>query len=147
MARVTSAVMVSALVRRVNQEGGSAAVLAKGDPSAGAILLLTYEKGRNPRFFERGIGPDGNGALIVAGPASIVDEGEVTDYWRRRRRSDSDLWVIELDIAGAERFAAETMGIDFKVTRREGAGLCNCVVPFACEASGYAVGGYARRPV
>jgi len=27
----------------------------------------------------------------------------------RRRRNDPDLWVVELDIAQAERFAAETM--------------------------------------
>jgi hypothetical protein len=102
--------MVSALVRRVNQEGGSAAVLARGDPNAGAILLLTYEKGMNPRFFERGVGPEGEPALLGSGPATIVGEGEVAAYWRRRRERDSDLWVIELDIAGAERFAAETMG-------------------------------------
>lgn len=109
-ARVTSAVLVSALVRRVNQEGGSAAVLAKGDPSAGAILLLTLEKGVNPRFFERGIGATGEPALLASGPAALGGESEATDYWLRRRSRDSDLWVVELDIAGAERFAAETMG-------------------------------------
>ena len=110
MARLTSAVLVSALVRRVNQEGGSAMVLARGDETAGAILLLTYERGTNPRFLERGIGPDGSPALLPSGPAEVADEGEVAAYWRRRRSRDSDLWVIELDIAGAERFAAETIG-------------------------------------
>ncbi|MBC9034585.1 DUF1491 family protein [Sphingomonas sp. JC676] len=111
MARLTSAVLVSALVRRVNQEGGSAMILARGDETAGAILLLTYERGANPRFLERGIGPEGSPALLPAGPAQIADEGEVTAYWQRRRSRDSDLWVVELDIAGAERFAAETIGI------------------------------------
>jgi hypothetical protein len=111
MARLTSAVLVSALVRRVNQEGGSAMVLARGDETAGAILLLTYERGANPRFLERGLGPDGSPALLPSGPAEIADEGEVTAYWQRRRSRDSDLWVVELDIAGAERFAAETIGI------------------------------------
>lgn len=110
-ARVTSAVMVSALVRRVNQEGGSAMILAKGDATAGAILLITYEKGTSPRFFERGIGPAGDAALVASGPAVIADESEVSGYWRRRRERDSDLWVVELDIAQAERFIAETMGI------------------------------------
>lgn len=110
MARVASAVLASALVRRVNQEGGSAAVLAKGDATAGGILLLTLERGVNPRFFERGLGPDGEPALLPSGPAVLADESEATAYWQRRRRSDSDLWVIELDIAQAERFAAETMG-------------------------------------
>jgi hypothetical protein len=110
IARVTSAIMVSALVRRVNQQGGSAMVLAKGDPTAGAILLITYEKAANPRFFERGIGPDGEAALVASGPSAIADESEVSAYWKRRRDRDSDLWVVELDIAQAERFIAETMG-------------------------------------
>lgn len=111
MARVTSAVMASALVRRVNQEGGSAVMLAKGDATAGGILLLTYERGRNPRFFERGVGPTGEPALLPSGPAELADDNAVSDYWQRRRSRDSDLWVIELDIAAAERFAAETMGL------------------------------------
>lgn len=110
-ARVTSAVMVSALVRRVNAEGGSAMVLAKGDATAGGILLLLLEKGANPRFVERGLGPGGEPALIASGPSVLEDDSVTTDYWNRRRKSDSDLWVIELDIAQAERFAAETMGI------------------------------------
>ena len=111
MARLTSAMLVSALVRRVNREGGSAMILAKGDQTAGAILLLAYDRGANPRFLERGIGPEGSPALVPSGPARLADEGEVTAYWQRRRSRDSDLWVVELDIASAERFAAETMGI------------------------------------
>jgi hypothetical protein len=112
MARLASAVLVSALIRRVHDAGGSAAVLARGDQTAGGILLITYEKGANPRFLERGVGPLGKPALLASGPAVIADESEVVDYWRRRRARDSDLWVVELDIAQAERFAAETMGIN-----------------------------------
>lgn len=112
IARLTSATLASALVRRVNQAGGSAMVLAKGDATAGAILLLLYQKGTNPRFVERGLGPKGDPALIAAGPAQFADERAVTAYWQRRRDFDGDLWVIELDIADAERFAAETFNID-----------------------------------
>lgn len=112
MARVTSALLVSALARRVHQAGGSAAVLARGDETAGGILLIACERGRDPRFLERGIGPEGKPALLPSGPASLADESEATAYWQRRRARDSDLWVVELDIAGAERFAAETMGLD-----------------------------------
>jgi hypothetical protein len=112
MARLASGVMVSALIRAAEQAGGSAMVLARGDATAGGILLLTIERGANPRFFERGLGPDGEPALIPAGPAQLADDSDTTEYWRRRRARDSDLWVIELDIASAERFAAETMGFD-----------------------------------
>jgi hypothetical protein len=109
--RLTSAVLVSALVRRTDQQGGGAMVLAKGDATAGGILVLTYHKGTNPRFFERGIGPAGVPALVASGPREITGEEEVSAYWRRRRASDPDLWVVELDIADAERFAAETMNL------------------------------------
>jgi len=111
MARLTSAMLVSALVRGADQRGGSAAVLAKGDATAGGILLVTYQKGTNPRLFERGLGAEGLPALIPAGPQDIANEQAVSDYWQRRRRFDGDLWVVELDIADAERFAAEMMNL------------------------------------
>ena len=99
--------MVNALVRRANAAGGFATVLAKGDSTAGAILVIAQHRGENPRALERGLGPDGNTALIAVGPAG--DSREMADYWARRRRNDRDLWVIELDIADSERFAAETI--------------------------------------
>jgi len=109
MARLAAGLLVNALVRRVNAAGGSAMVLARGDAEAGAILVLTLERGGQPSFFERGIGPDGEPALVRSGPAEFSDDNAVSDYWRRRRSRDSDLWVVELDIAEAERFAAETL--------------------------------------
>ena len=35
------------------------------------------------------------------------DEEAFRQSLARRRRSDPDLWIVELDIASAERFAAE----------------------------------------
>ncbi len=107
--RLASGLIVNALVRRVNAAGGSAMVLAKGHAEAGAILVLALERTANPRFFERGLGPEGKAALVVSGPSELANEAAVTDYWQRRRSRDPDLWVVELDIAGAERFAAETI--------------------------------------
>jgi hypothetical protein len=109
--RLASGTLVSALVRRAGQQGGSAMVLAKGDVTSGAILILAYERGRDPRFFERGIGPSGLAALISSGPSALGDEAEVTAYWKRRKARDPDLWVLELDIPEAERFTAETIAV------------------------------------
>jgi len=111
-ARLASGVLVSAVLRRVNDAGGIATMLARGDAQAGAILVLTLDHGCNPRLFERGLGPDGNTALIPVGPVTGGSAPEIATYWQRRRARDPDLWVIELDIAGAERFAAETLLAD-----------------------------------
>lgn len=108
MNRLTTTVRVSALVRRVHDAGGSAMILAKGDPTGGAVLLLLLDRGGNPRFYERGLGPDGHVAMIESGPRDAESDA-VTDYWQRRRSRDPDLWVVEVDVAAAERFAAETI--------------------------------------
>jgi hypothetical protein len=100
-------ILVSALLRRMNDTGGFAAVLAKGDAQAGSILLVTSATGTEYRILERGIGPDGRTGLIDSTPSD-----DVTAYWERRRRSDPDMWVLELVGADAERFAAETIITD-----------------------------------
>jgi hypothetical protein len=107
--RLPSGVLVSALLRRVNDAGGIGMVLARGDAQAGGILVLVQDRDGAPRFLERGLGPDGAARLIETGPQDAGDPRQSADYWQRRRTRDPDLWVIELDIAGAERFAAETI--------------------------------------
>jgi hypothetical protein len=102
--RLTSAMLVSALVRRVNDEGGAATVLSKGDVTAGAILLILMERGIVQSVRERVLGGDGLYAWTAVGPAEQSDRDA---YLRRRRERDSDLWLVELDIANAERFTAE----------------------------------------
>jgi len=84
-------------------------VLARGDGEAGGILVLTLDRGADPHFWERGLGPTGDSTLVAAGPAAFEDSRAVADYWQRRRSRDPDLWVVELDIADGQRFAAETM--------------------------------------
>jgi hypothetical protein len=106
-ARLASGALVNALVRRANAQGGFATVMAKGDSTAGAILIIAQDRGENARAWERGVGASGTTELIAVGPEG--DARAVTDYWMKRRHSDPDLWVVELDIAQAERFAAETI--------------------------------------
>ena len=101
--RLPSGLIVSALLRRVNDAGGMGMVLARGDSDAGAILAVSVEGGGS-RLLERGPGPDGKTILIDSTPADDIES-----YWRKRRARDPDLWVIEVDIAGAERFIVETI--------------------------------------
>ncbi len=97
--------LVSALIRRVGAEGGSAAVLAKGDATAGAILLICMEKGVVQSVRERLLDRKGAYVWTAVGPA---ERDAKSAYLERRRAHDPDMWLVELDIANAERFAADT---------------------------------------
>jgi hypothetical protein len=104
--RLATGVLVSAMLRRVNDAGGFGTVLAKGDPQAGAVLIVAIDRAET-RLLERGIRPNGRPGLIDSTPAD-----DLTAYWQRRRARDPDLWVIELDIPDSQRFAAESMALD-----------------------------------
>ena len=106
MTRLASSVLASALLRRAQQEGGFGAVLAKGDPTAGAIVVILAEKGRKACFLERLLQPDGSYSWQPS-RQEVENEQDFNSFLERRRKSDPDLWILELDIASAERFAAE----------------------------------------
>ena len=105
--RLASHVLVSALLRRADSEGGFGAVLAKGDREAGAITLILAEKGRKLRILERLLQADGSYLWQQIQTQATENEEELDNFLARRRKYDPDIWVIELDIASAERFAAE----------------------------------------
>jgi hypothetical protein len=109
-ARLASSVLVTALIRRAQDEGGFGAVLAKGDPGAGAIAVILAEKGRKACFLERMLRADGRYAWQESRQA-IESEEDFQRALERRRKVDPDLWILELDIASAERFAAEMNAI------------------------------------
>jgi len=104
--RLASSVLVGALVRRAEAEGGFAAVLAKGDPTSGTIAVVLAEKGRKACFLERMLQPDGRYAW-QASRQEVENDQEFNAFLDRRRKFDPDIWILELDIASAERFAAE----------------------------------------
>src|SRR4026207_909105 len=106
MARLTSAVVATALLRRAPDEGGFGAGLAKGGPTAGGIAVILAEKGRKACFLERLLEPNGTYSW-QASRQGFENEQEFNLFLERRRRNDPDLWILELDIASAERFAAE----------------------------------------
>lgn len=110
--RLTSRMLVDSLRRRVQGAGGFAAVLAHGDDTAGAILLICMEKGEVMKLLERTLDPGGNYRFTTCGPQDVASREDRDSYIRRRRAQDPDLWILELDIADAERFAAETTAID-----------------------------------
>lgn len=109
MPRLSSDMLVSALIRRVEAEGGHAMVLARGDRGAGAVIVLCAERGRVEKLLERTLDLEGRYIWTRCGPEDMQDFQQYQDYLDRRRRRDPDLWIVELDIAEAERFAVETI--------------------------------------
>ena len=107
-ARLSTSVLVGGLVRKAEAEGGFGAVLAKGDAEAGSVLVVLTERGANSRLYERVLQPDG----VYSWTQVVENEEEVPQFVARRRRYDPDLWVLELDIASQERFAAEMRELD-----------------------------------
>ncbi len=105
--RMPAHLLVSALVRRVQAAGGFAYVLQRGDADAGAILVECSDKGQRQMLLEQ--------ARDMAGRAHWremplhQDEAAHAEMLAKRRRADPDIWIIELDIADAGRFAAEIL--------------------------------------
>lgn len=106
-ARLQSSILVNALQRRAEQEGGFAAVLAKGDATAGAVLVILTERGRRIKILERLLEGGERYVWRDVGNEALANEEEFTKFLDRRRRFDPDIWLIELDVVSAERFAAE----------------------------------------
>jgi hypothetical protein len=110
-ARLTSATFVSALLRLAQQEGGFAAVVKRGDETAGAVLILLAERGQIVDVLERVLG--GEGRYVWASPLGAGhNAADIDRFLEKRRRFDPDSWLIELDTASAERFADEIRAID-----------------------------------
>lgn len=107
--RPASGLLVSALIRRVEAEGGSAMVIARGDAVAGAMLLLLADRGKLLRIAERVWKFEGGYQLETVGPRDPEEPGAAGDYIARRRKSDPDLWVVEIDHAQAERISGEVL--------------------------------------
>jgi hypothetical protein len=107
--RLTADMLVAALRKRIGSAGGFATIVHRGDETSGAILVLAHHNGRNPVALERQMGMDGGYAMVATGPQAAENIGQIEEYAARRRQRDPDLWVVEANVADAERFAAETI--------------------------------------
>ncbi|TIX49134.1 DUF1491 family protein [Alteraurantiacibacter aquimixticola] len=103
-ARLPAHIEVSGLLRAVQAEGGFATVLAKGERDAGTILVICCENGTNSRLYERMPQLDGTRKWTLSKTQDPENPMEFSEYCDRRKRQDSDVWLVELDIANAERF-------------------------------------------
>ena len=101
--RLPAKLEVAALVRAVQGDGGFASILHRGDPDRGTIILLIAQRGQPHAVVER---------RMTANFTYRWSEGGPPAHWRdwveSQSRNDPDCWLIELDVADAQRFIAET---------------------------------------
>ena len=86
---------------------GALVLLIAGQASASPVIVLAQPQVPQYAQVVAGVHAVRSGDEVV----DLADEAAVSAYWQRRRSFDSDLWVVELNIADAERFAAETMTV------------------------------------
>lgn len=104
--RLPAHIEVNGLIRAVQAAGGFATVLAKGERDAGTILIVTLQNGTNARLYERMPQLDGSRKFVLAREQDAEKPQEFNEYIAKRSAQDSDLWIVELDVANAERFVA-----------------------------------------
>lgn len=102
--RIPAGLEVSALLRQVQNEGGFATVLAKGEADAGTLMVVVSHNGAPPIAYERMPNSEGGRAWQATRKYDPDHPQAFGDYLARRKAQDNDLWIIELDIAAGERF-------------------------------------------
>ena len=102
--RLPAHVEISGLIRAVEGAGGFATVISKGERDAGSLLILSSERDKNARLWERMPQMDGSRAFTCTREEDTDNPSEFSEYLARRMGQDPDSWVVELDVANPERF-------------------------------------------
>lgn len=94
-ARLSTDLWVSAYLARLRAAAIPAFLTAKGDPTAGAVLVKVATLDGRASAFARAYGPDG--ARVWTPLAEAAPEAEVDAALARQRGFDPDVWVIEVE--------------------------------------------------
>lgn len=105
-ARLPARIEVAAIRRLAESMGGFATVLGRGERDAGAIAIVLHGRDRPSRLYERLPTIAGDRAFELTLEAPEGNPGQFEDRLRKRRASDPDLWLIEVDVPEWERFVA-----------------------------------------
>lgn len=85
-------------------------VLVRGDPDAGALLLVLTTRGVIQRITERVSSISEGFTWNMVNSGDSANSQSVARFIDRKKRFDPDLWIIELDIPNAEQFIVDSLG-------------------------------------
>ena len=94
MARLTTEFWVQAYIRRLALADIPAFVVAKGDVTAGAVLVKQAPLDGTATLFQRSYDLDGNRVWVTLAEGAKPDVDEAI---ARQRSFDPDIWVIEVE--------------------------------------------------
>lgn len=95
MARLAAGIWVSAYLQRLEALGIPAFVTAKGDKTAGAVIVKLATLDGQAQAFQRSFDlMTGDRAWVVLAEGG---EAEVDATLKRQRQFDPDLWIIEIE--------------------------------------------------
>lgn len=100
--RVHTDLWVQAHVRRCNNRNVPAFVVARGDNERGGILLKINRFEKGVTLLQPMTGLDGGRVWIHVAGNEPADESKIDSVIQKRRSSDPDLWVVEIEDANGE---------------------------------------------
>ena len=106
--RLPAKLEATAIMRRVEGGGDFATIIKRGDADSGSLVLLVAERGVMKAVVERRMAADFAYRWSVTATEITLAGGKLRELIDDRTRFDPDCWLIELDVADAERFVAET---------------------------------------
>ncbi len=94
--RIKSGLWVRMALRLADNAGAFGAILRKGDPDSGGILVVLRAHG-GLLILSQVRAADGNEAWMRATGPDPVDQSTADAYLERAARRDPDLWVVEFN--------------------------------------------------
>jgi hypothetical protein len=95
-ARIKAGIWVSMALRMGNASGRYGAVLRKGDPDAGGVLVV-LRNDKAVSVLSQLRSAEGELAWMRATGAAPVDDATADAYIARQVKFDPDLWIIEFE--------------------------------------------------
>lgn len=105
MIRLTAQFWVQAYLTRLRLDGIPAFIVAKGDPTAGAVLVKLNMLNGSARCYQRSFDPARERRIWMT--LAEGAEVDVDASLRRQRGVDPDLWIIEVEDRHGRHFLHE----------------------------------------